>query len=180
MIDIKTDPVTIFMFWLTTWLFLTFFPLVNPSSREINLIFLFFLSLFYQFFKLTVWFWWRFGASSLIIRLCTLSLPFTLALTLEGLFSNILPVKSSDLKISIFAKSWKLLFRHVFKSGCCCCFWVEHAISLTKCVGGNGCNTVTLPESVSFRHLPWSKEIIIITRRSKNRSEKDISRYYLQ
>ena len=58
---------------------------------------------------------------------------FPLALTLEGLFSNILPVKSSDLKISIFPKSWKLLFRHVCKSGCCCCFWVEHAFSLTKC-----------------------------------------------
>ena len=80
-IGMKTDPVIIFMFWLIIWPFWTFFPLVSLSSREINLNILFFLSLLCLFLKLTFWFWWRFRASSLIIRLSTVPkpLPFRLA-----------------------------------------------------------------------------------------------------
>ena len=70
---------------------------------------------------------------------------FPLALALEGRFSAFLLVKFSNLGISVSAKSWKLLFRHVYS-----CFWLEHAFSLTECVGGSGCNTGKSPEWVSF------------------------------
>ena len=52
---------------------------------------------------------------------------FALALALEGLFSTILLVRFSNWDLSISAKSWKLLFMHVCKSDCSCCFWLEHA-----------------------------------------------------
>ena len=65
---------------------------------------------------------------------------FPLALALEGLFSTILLVRFWNLDISVPAKSWKVLFRYVCKSGCSCCFWLEHASSFTKYVGDRGCN----------------------------------------
>ena len=90
---------------------------------------------------------------------------FPLALALEGLFSTILLVRFSNLDVSVSAKSWKLLFRHVRKSGCCCCFWLEHAFSFIKCVERV---VVSHLNGFHFLHLPCSKEIIITIRKSKN------------
>ena len=75
---------------------------------------------------------------------------FPLALALEGLFSTNLLDRFSNLDISVYAKSWKLLIIRVCRSGCSCCFCLGHAFSLTKCVGGSGCHIGKSPEWVSF------------------------------
>ena len=143
----KTYPV-ISRFWLTTWPFLALFPVLSLSSRGINVNFLFLLSLPYLFIKLTLWIWWRFRVCSLIIRLFTF--PKSLRLGPGRIIFTILLVRFSYLDKSISAKSWKLLFRHVCKRGCSCCFWLEHTFSLTKCVGESNCNTGKLSEWISF------------------------------
>ena len=147
----KTDPVIIFILWfITTWPFVEFFPLVSLSSRGINLNFLFFLFLSYLLLKFTFCIWWRFRVCSLIIRLSPFLRLFYLALALEGLFPTIVRVRLSNLDISLSERSWKLLFRHVCKSDCSWCFWLEHAFSLTKCVGGSAYNTGKSPEWVAI------------------------------
>ena len=147
-------PVIIFMFWfITTGPFLEFFPLISLTSRGININFLFSLSLPYLLLKVIFWIWWQFRACSPIITLSIFPklLPSSFCSgSLEGRFSTILPVRFSNLNINVSAKSWKLLLRHVCKSGYSWCFWLEHAFSLKKCVGGSGCNTGKSPEGISF------------------------------
>ena len=138
----KTDPVIIFMFWFIIWPFWALFPLVCLSSRGINLNILLFFSLSYLFLKLTFWFWWRFRACSLIIRSSTVPKPLPFRPGSGRTFFYYFTSQICKLgHNSVSAKSSKLLFRHVCKSGCSCCFWLEHAFALTKYVRGSGCNT---------------------------------------
>ena len=94
---------------------------------------------------------------------------FLSALTLEGLFLTILLVNVSNVDISVSAKSWKLLFRHNWISGCCCRFFfvgesmLFHRQSVWKEVV---VIVVSWLNGFNFLYLPCSKEIIIITRKS--------------
>ena len=143
--------VIIFMLWfIITWSFVEFFPLVSLSSRGIYLNFLFFLSLSYLPLKFTFWIWWRFRACFPIIRLSTFPKPLPFSFGSGETFSTILLVRFSNLDIRVSAKSWKLLFRHVCISGCSSYFGLGQAFSFTKCVGGRGCNTSRSPEWVSL------------------------------
>ena len=113
---------------------------------------MFFLFLLYLLLRFTFWNWSRFKACFPNIRLSTYWLipkPLPFSLGSGGTFFYYF-VRFSNLDISVSAKSWKLLFRHVCKSGCSCCFWLEQVFSFTKCVGGRGCNTGRSPEWVLF------------------------------
>ena len=140
-----------FMFWLTTWSFLVFIPLDSLSSRGIDLNFLFF---FVSCITCSLSSLSDCDECSELALLSSNCLPFlslfSLALALEGLFSVILLDTSSNLYKDLSAKIWKLLFSYVNNLGSCCCFWLEHAFSLTNSVGGKGYDTGKLPEWVSF------------------------------
>ena len=106
---------------------------------------LFFLSQSYLFLKVTSWSQRRFRACSLIIRLSTIPKPVPLSLSSgRNVFCYFL-VRSSNLDISVSAKSWKVLFRHVCRSG-----WLELVFSLAKCMAGSGCSTGKSPKWFFF------------------------------